>query len=74
MNETNYNINEFRTRDSYAEGFGRAPETDAVPPCPLCPIIPGPVTLAAMREADGGNLPRFATVDALFADLNDNDD
>lgn len=37
---------------------------------PFEPLIPNAATLAAMKEARGGNLVRFESVDALMADLN----
>ena len=37
--------------------------------CPLCPITPGPRTLAAMAEAERGGLPSFDSVEELMADL-----
>ncbi|WP_039816538.1 type II toxin-antitoxin system RelB/DinJ family antitoxin [Xanthomonas arboricola] len=36
---------------------------------PFEPLIPNAVTIEAMKEARKGKLPRFATVDALMADL-----
>ena len=40
---------------------------------PFEPLVPNAETIQAMREARGGNLPRFKTVEALFADLNAGD-
>jgi DNA-damage-inducible protein J len=37
---------------------------------PFEPLVPNEETLAAMREAPGGKLPRFKSVDALMKDLN----
>ncbi|MDR3088075.1 MAG: type II toxin-antitoxin system RelB/DinJ family antitoxin [Azoarcus sp.] len=36
---------------------------------PFEPLIPNATTIEAMKEARKGKLPRFATVDALMADL-----
>jgi DNA-damage-inducible protein J len=40
---------------------------------PFEPLVPNAETIAAMREARQGGLPRFKTVEALFADLNADD-
>ena len=40
---------------------------------PFEPLVPNPETVAAMREARGGKLPRFKDVDALMKDLNAGD-
>jgi DNA-damage-inducible protein J len=40
---------------------------------PFEPLVPNEETIEAMREARKGKLPRFKTVDALFADLNARD-
>ena len=40
---------------------------------PFEPLSPSEETVAAMREARKGNLPRFKTVDELMADLNEGD-
>ena len=40
---------------------------------PFEPLIPNAETIEAMREARRGNLPSFATVDELVADLNAGD-
>ena len=37
---------------------------------PFEPLVPNAETVAAMREARGGKLPRFKSVDALMKDLN----
>ena len=37
---------------------------------PFEPLIPNEETIAAMREARSGNLPRFKTVEDLMRDLN----
>lgn len=37
---------------------------------PFDPLIPNAETIAAMKEARRGNLPSFATVETLMADLN----
>ena len=40
---------------------------------PFEPLVPNEETIEAMREARKGGLPRFKTVEALFADLNAGD-
>ncbi len=40
---------------------------------PFEPLVPNAETIKAMREARGGGLPRFKTVEALLADLNAGD-
>jgi len=40
---------------------------------PFEPLVPNAETIEAMREARRGNLPAFATVDELMADLNADD-
>ncbi len=40
---------------------------------PFEPLVPNEETIQAMREVRKGGLPRFKTVDALFADLNAGD-
>ncbi len=40
---------------------------------PFEPLIPNDTTIAAMREARAGNLPRVNTVDELLASLNAGD-
>ena len=40
---------------------------------PFDPLIPNEETIAAMREARRGGLPRFKTVDGLMADLHADD-
>jgi DNA-damage-inducible protein J len=40
---------------------------------PFEPLVPNAKTIQAMREARKGGLPRFETVEALFADLNARD-
>ena len=40
---------------------------------PFEPLAPNPETVAAMREAWKGKLPRFTDVDALMKDLNAGD-
>jgi len=40
---------------------------------PFEPLVPNAETIAAMREARQGGLPRFKTVEALFTDLNADD-
>jgi DNA-damage-inducible protein J len=37
---------------------------------PLDPLVPNAETIAAMQEARQAGLPRFASIDALIADLN----
>ncbi|MDA8277530.1 MAG: type II toxin-antitoxin system RelB/DinJ family antitoxin [Actinomycetota bacterium] len=37
---------------------------------PFDPLLPNEETIAAMKEARRGNLPSFATVEELMADLN----
>jgi DNA-damage-inducible protein J len=40
---------------------------------PFEPLVPNAVTVAAMKEARKGRLPRFASVEALLADLDADD-
>jgi DNA-damage-inducible protein J len=40
---------------------------------PFEPLVPNPETIEAMREARKAPLPRFKTIDELFADLNAGD-
>jgi len=40
---------------------------------PFEPLVPNAETIAAMKEARKGGLPRFNSVDALLADLNADD-
>lgn len=40
---------------------------------PFEPLVPNAETIAAMREAKKGRLPRFRTVDDLMRDLNARD-
>jgi DNA-damage-inducible protein J len=40
---------------------------------PFEPLVPNEETVAAMREAGNGKLPRFKDVDALMKDLNAGD-
>lgn len=40
---------------------------------PFEPLIPNEETVAAIREARAGGLPKFQSVDALMADLNADD-
>ena len=40
---------------------------------PFAPLVPNADTIAAMREARAGNLPRFEDVQGLLDDLNAND-
>lgn len=40
---------------------------------PFEPLIPNETTIAAMREARAGNLPRFNSIEALMADLHADD-
>ena len=40
---------------------------------PFEPLVPNTQTIEAMMEARRGGLPRFATVEALLADLNADD-
>ena len=40
---------------------------------PFEPLVPNAETVAAMREAGKGRLPRFTSVDALMQDLNARD-
>ena len=41
---------------------------------PFEPLIPNETTIAAMKEAKAGGLPRFSNVAALMADLHAEDD
>ena len=36
---------------------------------PFAPLVPNADTIAAMEEAEAGNLPQFADVQSLLADL-----
>ena len=40
---------------------------------PFDPLVPNAETIATMREARGGKLPRFKNLDALMKDLNAGD-
>jgi DNA-damage-inducible protein J len=40
---------------------------------PFEPLVPNAETVAAMREARGGKLPRFESIDSLMQDLNAGD-
>ncbi|MDL2226848.1 type II toxin-antitoxin system RelB/DinJ family antitoxin [Deltaproteobacteria bacterium OttesenSCG-928-M10] len=40
---------------------------------PFNPLIPNAETIQAMKEAENGPLPRFASVEALLEDLNADD-
>jgi DNA-damage-inducible protein J len=40
---------------------------------PFEPLVPNAVTIEAMREARGGGLKSFATVEELMADLHADD-
>ena len=40
---------------------------------PFDPLVPNAETIAAIREARRGGLPKFKTVDALLKDLNADD-
>jgi DNA-damage-inducible protein J len=40
---------------------------------PFEPLVPNEETIAAMREARAGGLERFSSVDALMAELNEDD-
>ena len=40
---------------------------------PFEPLVPNEETIAAMREARNGRLPRFKTVEGLMKDLNAGD-
>jgi DNA-damage-inducible protein J len=40
---------------------------------PFEPLVPNAETIAAMKEARRGGLPRFKSVDALLAELNARD-
>lgn len=40
---------------------------------PSAPLVPGAVTIEAMKEARRGGLPRFAGVEDLFDDLHAQD-
>jgi DNA-damage-inducible protein J len=40
---------------------------------PFDPLVPNQTTIDAMRESRTGNLPRFATVNALMDDLRADD-
>ena len=48
-------------------------DADADFDCPLCPITPGPRTLAAIAEAERGGLPSFDTIEDLMAWLDEDD-
>jgi len=40
---------------------------------PFDPLVPNAETIAAMKEARRGGLPRFDSIEALMADLNAGD-
>ena len=40
---------------------------------PFAPLVPNADTIAAMKEARAGNLPRFEDVNSLFDDLHADD-
>lgn len=40
---------------------------------PFEPLLPNETTIAAMREARAGSLPKFRSVEALMADLDADD-
>jgi len=40
---------------------------------PFDPLTPNATTIAAMKEARAGNLPRFESIEALITDLNADD-
>ncbi len=40
---------------------------------PFAPLVPNAETIAAMREARGGNLPKFDDVESLLDDLHADD-
>lgn len=40
---------------------------------PFAPLVPGSVTIEAMKEARRGGLPRFASVEDLLDDLHGQD-
>ena len=40
---------------------------------PFAPLVPNAETIAAMKEARAGNLPRFDDVESLFDDLHTDD-
>jgi DNA-damage-inducible protein J len=40
---------------------------------PFDPLIPNATTIAAMKEARAGNLPKFDSVESLMADLHADD-
>ena len=40
---------------------------------PFAPLVPNTETIAAMREARGGNLPRFEDMESLLDDLHADD-
>lgn len=40
---------------------------------PFAPLVPNDETIAAMKEARAGNLPRFKDVDSLLDDLHADD-
>ena len=44
-------------------------DSDEDSDCPLCPITPGPRTLAAIVEAERDGLPSFDSIEELMADL-----
>ena len=41
---------------------------------PFSCVIPGPETIAAMKEAENGSLPTFDSVAELMADLNSDEE
>jgi len=42
-------------------------------PCPLDPLIPNATTIAAMKEARAGNLPRVNSIEELKTALHADD-
>ena len=40
---------------------------------PFAPLVPNAATIAAMREAQAGNLPQFQDLEGLFDDLHADD-
>lgn len=40
---------------------------------PFAPLVPNAATIEAMKEARGGNLPQFDSVEDLFDDLHADD-
>jgi DNA-damage-inducible protein J len=56
--------------DAFRLMLTRVPHEKALP---FGPLVPNADTIAAMKEARGGGLKSFTTVEALMADLNADD-